>query len=209
MAGFRIGLANRLRVMGSWRDADVRETHFPRVLLRSSAVLLVTTGALTFGGCGPPEEPTVAPSDYAAKGASPDPIVGSWRPREYRLAAGETLPVDGRITFLARRDDAEHGEWSVVFFVTGVDGAALRGSAEGGAWSREGDALLLTHQYHLSAGEAVGPLPAAPLAMALRSAAEADRNHREPCEVAVEGDRLTLFFPSGNSMTFDRVESLR
>ena len=45
--------------------------------------------------------------------------------------------------------------------------------------------------------------------MAFRSAAEANANHREPCEVTVEGSRLTLHFPSGNSMTFERVETLR
>ncbi len=145
----------------------------------------------------------------APQAAGLDPIVGSWRPREYRLAAGETLPVDGRIVFLARSDDGSGGEWSVNFFVTGEDGAAVRGSAEGGEWSRDGRSLLLTHRFHLSAGGAAGPLPEAPLAMAFRSAAEADANHREPCEVTVEGGLLTLFFPSGNSMTFERVEGLR
>ena len=111
--------------------------------------------------------------------------------------------------FLARSDDGGSGEWSVTFFVTGEDGAAVRGSAEGGEWSRDGRSLLLTHQFHLSAGGAAGPLPEAPLAMAFRSAAEAARNHREPCEVTVEGKVLTLYFPSGNSMTFERVEGLR
>ena len=130
--------------------------------------------------------------------AAPDPIVGSWRPRAYRLAAGAELPVDGRIVFLARSDDGSRGEWSVNFFVTGEDGAAVRGSAEGGEWSRDGRSLLLTHQFHLSGGAAAGPLPEAPLAMAFRS-----------CEVTVEGGLLTLFFPSGNSMTFERVETLR
>ena len=117
--------------------------------------------------------------------------------------------MDGRIVFLASREDGGSGEWFVVFFVTGEDGSTLRGSAEGGEWSRDGKSLLLTHQYHLSAGEAAGSLPAAPLAMALRSAAEAADNHREPCEVTVEGNLLTLFFPSGNSMTFERVGDLR
>ena len=145
----------------------------------------------------------------APQAADLDPIVGSWRPRAYRLAAGAELPVDGRIVFLARSDDGSRGEWSVNFFVTGEDGAAVRGSAEGGEWSRDGRSLLLTHQFHLSAGAAAGPLPEAPLAMAFRSAAEAAANHREPCEVAVEGALLTLFFPSGNSMTFERVEGLR
>ena len=180
-----------------------------QVLFHSPASLLFAVGALTLGACGSPGEPRAAPSDYATVGATPDAIVGIWRPREYRLAAGETLPVDGRITFLANRDDAQSGEWSVVFFVTGEDGAAVRGSAEGGEWSRDGRSLLLTHQFHLSAGAAAGPLPEAPLAMAFRSAAEAARNHREPCEVTVEGGVLTLYFPSGNSMTFERVEALR
>ena len=168
---------------------------------------LVALGLAVFpatGTAGPASIHSVAP-----QAAALDPIVGSWQPREYRLAAGETLPVDGRIVFLARSDDGSRGEWSVNFFVTAEDGAAVRGSAEGGEWSRDGKSLLLTHQFHLSAGGAAGPLPEAPLAMAFRSAAEAAQNHREPCEVTVEGGLLTLFFPSGNSMTFERVEGLR
>ncbi len=176
---------------------------------RSVPLLLIAAGGLLFSACGSPEPPPPARPAAGESRPAPDPIVGSWRPREYRLAAGETLPVDGRIVFLARSDDGSRGEWSVNFFVTGEDGAAVRGSAEGGEWSRDGRSLLLTHQFHLSAGGASGPLPEAPLAMAFRSAAEADRNHREPCEVTVEGAVLTLHFPSGNSMTFERVEALR
>jgi hypothetical protein len=159
--------------------------------------------------------PGAAAATAVSEAASPqppdamDPIVGTWRPRAYRLAAGAELPVDGRIVFLASRDDGRSGEWFVNFFVTGEGGEAVRGSAEGGAWSRDGASLLLTHEFHLSAGAAVGPLPAAPLAMAHRSAEEAAANHQEPCEVAVEGDVLTLYFPSGNSMTFARVAALR
>jgi len=137
-----------------------------------------------------------------------DPLVGAWRPRAYQMAEGGELPVDGRISFRPDPAAPSRGEWFVLFFVTGESGEPARGSAEGGEWSRDGNSLLLTHTYHLSAGDAVGPLPAAPLTMALRSAAEADRNHREPCEVEVEGDRMTLRFPSGNSMTFERVPSV-
>ena len=176
----------------------------PPPLLRLAASAFLAAG-LAAPGCAPPGG---AP-DSAAVRPTPDPIVGSWRPREYRLAAGETLPVDGRIVFLARSDDPGRGEWSVTFFVTGGDGAAVRGSAEGGEWSRDGRSLLLTHRFHLSAGAAAGPLPETPLAMAFRSAEEAARNHREPCEVTVEDGLLTLYFPSGNSMTFGRVEALR
>lgn len=171
----------------------------------SALVSLGLTVPPAAGAAGPANVNSVSPQSSAV----PDPIVGSWRPREYRLAAGETLPVDGRIVFLARSDDGSRGEWSVTFFVTGEDGAAVRGSAEGGEWSRDGRSLLLTHQFHLSAGAAAGPLPEAPLAMAFRSAAEAAQNHREPCEVTVESGLLTLHFPSGNSMTFERVQTLR
>lgn len=116
--------------------------------------------------------------------------------------------MDGRIVFWGEEGAAE-GEWMVVFFVTGGEsedpGAPLRGSAEGGQFFRDGETLTLTHAYHLSAGEAVGALPEAPLRMAMRSEREAAEHHREPCRFAVEGDRLTLFFPSGNSMVFSRV----
>ena len=135
-------------------------------------------------------------------------MAGTWRPRRYVLAAGAELPVDGRISFRLAVDDETAGEWLVLFFVTDGSGNPIRGSAEGGNWSREANSLMLTHTYHLSAGEPAGPLPAAPLRLALRSAAEAWANHREPCEVLVTGGELTLFFPSGNSMTFERLEAL-
>lgn len=115
------------------------------------------------------------------------------------------LSVDGRIRFDPGSDGDGPGEWFVLFFVTGDDGAPRRGSAEGGEWFREGETLVLTHAWHLSVGDAVGPLPGAPLRMALRSFAEASEGHREPCRVEVEGDRMTLLFPSGNSMAFVRA----
>ncbi len=181
----------------------------PSSLAVLAGSLLLASSLAGLGADGTVEAPSAPDSAGQSAVAAVDPIVGPWRPRGYQLAAGEELPVDGRIVFLASEADGRSGEWFVNFFVTGEDGEALRGSAEGGAWSRDGKSLVLTHQFHLSAGEAAGPLPAAPLAMAFRSAEEADRNHREPCEVAVEGNRLTLFFPSGNAMTFERVGSLR
>ena len=183
--------------------------HLPPSVARPATASVLAISLLALAACSSPGEPTATNSDTPRVAAAADPIVGSWRPRAYRVEDGEELPVDGRIIFLASRDDGGRGEWFVVFFVNGEDGSTLRGSAEGGEWSRDGKSLLLTHQYHLSAGEAAGPLPAAPLAMALRSAAEAADNHQEPCEVTVDEDLLTLFFPSGNSMTFERVADLR
>lgn len=165
------------------------------------------------GGAVAGNAPAAGASSGRQEGAEADSLLGQWRPREYRLREGGTLPVDGRISF-HRPDGAAGGEgpggettgeWFVLFFVTGGDGEPLRGSAEGGRFSREGESLLLTHTYHLSAGAAVGPLAEAPLALALRTEAEAAENHREPCRVEISGTEMTLFFPSGNSMAFHRV----
>ena len=189
----------------------MRSTGGGSPLVPGAAAALVLLFASTSAGPG-----TAAPSPGAPSAASARPsdgaLLGSWRPREYRLGDGEVLPVDGRIVFRGEEGAAE-GEWMVVFFVTGGGdggesddpGTPLRGSAEGGQFFRDGGTLTLTHAYHLSAGEAVGALPEAPLRMAMRSLREAAEHHREPCRFAVEGGRLTLFFPSGNSMVFSRV----
>ena len=177
------------------------------------AILFASTPAIA-NPVGPTPGGAAAGSSVGAAapaaGRSDGGLLGAWRPREYRLAGGEVLPVDGRIVF-SGEEGASEGEWMVVFFVTGAGGGAedsgtpLRGSAEGGQFFRDGETLTLTHAYHLSAGEAVGALPEAPLRMAVRSFPDAAERHREPCRFAVEGDRLTLFFPSGNSMVFFRA----
>lgn len=195
----------------------MRSTGGGSPLLPGAAAALVLLGAPISAGANRVGPAPGAPAPEPAAGARPaaarqsgEGLLGSWRPREYRLEGGAVLPVDGRIVFLGE-EGASEGEWMVVFFVTGGDpgtaassGAALRGSAEGGQFFRDGDTLTLTHAYHLSAGEAVGALPEAPLRMAMRSFPEAAENHREPCRFTVEGGRLTLFFPSGNSMVFER-----
>ncbi len=168
---------------------------------RIAAAALAAWWAIPPVAGGAPPEGNVPQPEVEA--AADDPIAGAWRPRTYRIG-GETpaeLTVDGRIRF----DPGTPGEWFVLFFVVGADGTPQRGSAEGGQWFREGEDLVLTHAWHLSAGDAVDPLPEAPLRMASRSFAEAAEGHREPCRTEVEGDRMTLFFPSGNSMTFLRA----
>lgn len=187
----------------------MRSTGGGSPLLPGAAAALVLLFATTSAGSNPAAPSPGAPSAASAR-PSDGALPGSWRPREYRLGDGEVLPVDGRIVFWGEEGAAE-GEWMVVFFVTAGEsedpGAPLRGSAEGGRFFRDGETLTLTHAYHLSAGEAVGSLAEAPLRMAMRSDREAAEHHREPCRFAVEGDRLTLFFPSGNSMVFSKVRA--
>ncbi len=125
-------------------------------------------------------------------------LQGSWQPDAYVMADGTRHDVDGRIYFVG-------SDWSVLFFVT-ADGEPMRGSAEGGTFETSGDALVFRHNYHLSAGAAMEGLPESPLRMNLVSDAEAAV---EASRYEIAGDRLTIFFPSGNRMEFGRSGTLR
>ncbi len=136
----------------------------------------------------------VAPARPAAAQQASPGVRGVWAAQRYTLADGTTHPVAGRI-FFAERD------WQVLFFVLDDAGAPRRGSAEGGTYTLEGDRLVFTHLFNLSAGEAMAGLPAADLRMTARDAEGAPT---EPTRIEIEGDTLTLHFPSGNHMTFRR-----
>jgi hypothetical protein len=126
---------------------------------------------------------------------------GAWQAQSYLLKDGTRHTVQGLILFAER-------DWTVLFFVIGEHpnaGAAVkRGSGEGGTYEVDGNRLVFHHQYHLSAGEAMQSLPASPLRMEARHADEAQR---EESTFEIADDRLTILFPSGNSMTFSRRPS--
>ena len=121
-------------------------------------------------------------------------LQGAWEPQRYLLKDGGELAVTGLI-FFAEKD------WTVLFFVIDEAAQPKRGSGEGGTYTLIGDSLTFTHQYHLSAGEAIGSLSASPLRMEIRDAADAPS---EPCTIDLSSDHLTIHFPSGNAMTFRR-----
>ena len=123
-----------------------------------------------------------------------DPLEGVWLADQYLLAGGHEHPVAGQIFFT-------DGRWQVLFFVMDADGAALRGSAEGGTYDRTSDGLVFTHLHNLSVGEAMPGLAAADLRMVTR---DPDGAPLEPTEITIDGDVLTLHFPSGNRMLFQR-----
>lgn len=125
---------------------------------------------------------------------TPDALRGAWHTDRYILQEGTEHEVEGLIFFTET-------DWAVLFFVTGVDGEPRRGSAEGGTYTADGRNLVFRHHYNLSYGDAVSGLAESPLRMSL---AGDDDAAAEPCELELEGDRLTLSFPSGNSMTFLR-----
>ncbi len=133
----------------------------------------------------------VLPLVTAAQGVD---IHGAWKPETYFLKDGSRLQVEGRIFFTQT-------DWTVLFFVIDDEGKPRRGSGEGGTYTLEGEQLVFTHLFNLSAGEEVGSLPASPLRYEVRDSSEAPT---EPCRVEASGDRMSIHFPSGNRMSFQR-----
>ena len=121
-------------------------------------------------------------------------ILGAWAADRYIMAEGGDHEVQGRIFFTDR-------DWQVLFFVIDENGVARRGSGEGGSYTLEGGELVFSHLFNLSVGEEMVGLPAAELQMVSRRPEDAPT---EPTRIDVQGDVLTLHFPSGNRMTFRR-----
>ena len=122
-------------------------------------------------------------------------IRGAWKPETYRLRSGPVHEVTGLISFTEK-------DWSVLFFIV-TDEGPQRGSGEGGTYTLEGDKLTFRHLYNLSGGHAVDGFEASELSMRVRPA-DAEDAPAEPCTITIEEDLLTIFFPSGNQMTFRR-----
>lgn len=122
-------------------------------------------------------------------------VRGSWKPETYRLKSGPVHDVTGLITFTEK-------DWSVLFFIV-TDEGPRRGSGEGGTYTLVGDKLTFRHLYNLSGGHAVDGFEASDLSMKVRPKDAGDAP-AEPCTITVEEDLLTIFFPSGNQMTFRR-----
>lgn len=122
-------------------------------------------------------------------------IRGAWKPESYRLKSGPVHEVTGLITFTEK-------DWSVLYFIV-TDEGPRRGSGEGGTYTLEGDKLTFRHLYNLSGGHAVDGFEASDLSMRVRTQ-DAEDAPAEPCTITIEEDLLTIYFPSGNQMTFRR-----
>ena len=135
----------------------------------------------------------VAPAPHAVAEALD--IRGAWHPDTYILEDGTRHPVRGLIVFTDR-------DWSVVFLVTPDGRTPQRGSGEAGTYSLTGNRLVFSHLYNLSGGGAVQGIPESPFEMNLHAAGEAPS---EACTVERTGSRMTIRFPSGNAMEFERA----
>jgi len=124
---------------------------------------------------------------------SGEPVLqGAWKIEGYELKDGGMPRVRGTIFF------GEH-DWVVLFFVVDEEGQPLRASGEGGTYVLEGDRLVFTHKYLMaSGGDPVDGLKKNPPQMKL------DSNAKEDCRIELTGNKLTIFFPSGNRMRFVR-----
>ncbi len=126
-------------------------------------------------------------------------IQGAWKPETYLLKDRSQLQVDGLIFFTET-------DWTVLFFVLDENDTPQRGSGEGGTYTLNKNQLIFTHNYHLSGGNSVGTLSASPLKMEIKNAAEAAT---ENCTIEFNQNNLTIYFGSGNSMTFKRNSGLQ
>ncbi|MFQ5690031.1 MAG: amidohydrolase family protein [Gemmatimonadota bacterium] len=208
-----LGVSDRLGsiAIGKWADlvavrgdplTDIRNTRHviwtmkAGRLYRASALLDAAEGKI--GPAGPEQVPQWAPGPLrtTSRGADDRGILGAWAARAYILADGTRHAVRGRIFFT-------RSEWLVLFFVMAGDDPK-RGSGEGGTYRLDGDHLVFTHFYNLSAGGAMAGLPESPLRMEARRG----NGPAEDTRIALEGDRLTLYFPSGNAMELERSSGL-
>jgi hypothetical protein len=110
---------------------------------------------------------------------------GAWQVETY-VVKGSPTAVDGMLLLTA-------GRWSTLYFVPRPAGPWA--SAEAGAYKIEGDTLTFYHRLLFQGGGA----------SALEINQTADRV--EVCTVQVDGTRMAISFPSGNTLHCQRFES--
>jgi hypothetical protein len=110
-------------------------------------------------------------------------VDGVWRTETY-VVGGAEQAIDG-VLFLTS------GRWATLYFVPGEQGPW--GSAEAGRYRHDGDRLVFLHQLVFQGG---GGRPVH---------IDQQAGREEECEVALEHDRLTIRFPSGNHLHLRRL----
>jgi len=131
----------------------------------------------------------------ASQSASPEPagpLIGGWQAEHYYLKDGSNYPLLGQILFTEKN-------WMVIYIVV-KDGKPQRGSGEGGDYIVNGNNVTFVHHYIVSTpADAIAGLGAQQL-----RAFKWDKELVEASTFEVKGDRMTLFMPSGNRLTWTR-----
>jgi hypothetical protein len=158
---------------------------------RSSAWIAVLAMFLLAGLISPPSHSeTQAPP--ALMRVVANPLIGGWKADTYFLKDGSNYPLVGQILFTEKT-------WSVLFIVM-KDGKSQRGSGEGGEYTVEGNHVTFIHHFMIStAAPEIPGLKEQPM-----RALEWDKANVEVSTFEVAGDRMTLFMPSGNRLTWTR-----
>lgn len=110
-------------------------------------------------------------------------VEGVWTTETY-VVGGKETSVDG-VLFLTR------GQWSTLYFVPGEQGPWA--SAEAGRFTCDGQTLTFHHRLVFQGGGG----------RSLQIDQHAAREER--CRVTCADDRLTIDFPSGNTLHLRRV----
>jgi hypothetical protein len=112
-------------------------------------------------------------------------IDGAWRMESY-VRNGTHIRVHGSLLFVA-------GRWSTLYFVPRTPGRAYWGSAESGRYKLRDGRLTFQHEFAFQGGTHT------PLKIELASSTV------EICEVELRATRLTIHFPSGNTIHCQRA----
>lgn len=123
-----------------------------------------------------------------------NPLIGVWRMDRYRVHSGDDYALDGLMLMTPTHFSATH-------FVTVSDGPR-RGCGEAGRYTVDGDTLIFHHSHFLSNGEALDGVLSPTGVMTVAAPGE---EPVETCRFDLDGDALTVFFPSDNVMSFSRL----
>jgi hypothetical protein len=155
-------------------------------VLKRTFVALLALGITSLGTDGVRAADSMPPPSVGS------PLVGGWKADHYFLKDGSSYPLLGQILFT-------RNNWTVLFIVV-KDGKPQRGSGEGGDYTVDGNKVVFIHHYVASTG---APAIAGLKEQASR-ALEWEPSHAENSTFDIQGDRLTLFMPSGNRLTWTR-----
>jgi len=121
---------------------------------------------------------------------------GAWRVDKYILKNGEMLSPPGTIIFTEK-------EWLTVFIITDEDKNLQSGNTEGGTYSVNGNQLVFKFLYNIYAGQKEVKVLGKPAGINMKVMDAANASSEE-CTFKIEGEVLTIYFPSGNRFTYNR-----